>query len=80
MFGCEGIAALLGMAGSALGFFCDAEGVVGLDSSGSVTVGSGGRLKGGGGPIEDTFSIRLLVTFSGVKSAAIKNWLKKQTK
>lgn len=70
MFGWEGVAALLGMAGSVLSFFCDAEGVVGLDSSGSATVGSGGRLKGGGGPIEDTFSVRSLVTFSGVNSGA----------
>jgi hypothetical protein len=61
------------MAGSALGFFCDAEGVVGLDSSGSATVGSGGRPKGGGGPIDDTFSVRSLVTLSGVNSAAINN-------
>lgn len=67
MFGWEGATALLGRAGSALSFFCDAEGVVGLDSSGSVTVGSGGRLKGGGGPIDDTFSVR---SFSGVNSAA----------
>lgn len=70
MFGWEGVVALLGMAGSVLSFFCDAEGVVGLDSSGSATVGSGGRLKGGGGPIEDTFSVRSLVTFSGVNSGA----------